>query len=309
MLRIAVTQTRNMFAPMPHTVPELPALEEQLDAIRDANLEHHEELVDAAAGQGVKILGFGELFAAPYFAMTDLPMWRGLAEDAREGPSVTRMRHAARRHGMVIVAPIYEKDPSTGELFNTAVVIERDGEVLGTYRKTHIPDGTNEKATFSERFYYGPSDGGMANEASAVCSSNRYFPVFETSVAKVGVSICYDRHFEGVVATLAAGGAQVVFSPAVTFGDKSQRLWRTEFATDASRHNVYIAGSNRIGGEPPWNIPFFGDSHVVGPHGVLENHAAPGELIIADLDLEALAAPDPAGWRLGADQRPDMYSE
>lgn len=307
MLRIAVTQTRNMFAPMPHTIEELPGLETQLDAIRDENLEHHEVLVRAAVEQGVAIIGFGELFNAPYFAMSELPMWRAMAEDALDGPSVTRMRRAAREHGVVIVAPIYEKDRSTGSLFNTAVVIERDGEVLGTYRKTHIPDGTNERATFSERFYYGPSDGQMFVDPDAVCSTNPFFPVFETSVGRIGVSICYDRHFEGVVGALAGGGAQVVFSPAVTFGEKSQRLWRTEFATDAARHNVFIAGSNRIGGEPPWNIPFFGDSHIVGPAGPLDNLALPGELIVADLDLELLSGSDPAGWRLQADHRPELF--
>ncbi|RLB54981.1 MAG: acyltransferase [Deltaproteobacteria bacterium] len=307
MLRIAVTQTHNAFASMPAALEGLPDLEGRLEDIRAANVEHHITLVKSAASQGAAVIGFGELFTGPYFALTESPIWRGLAEDAWSGPTVTRLSEAAREHGMVIIAPIYEKDRATGSLFNTAVVIEKDGQVLGTYRKTHIPDGANEKATFSERYYYGPSDGKMVAAEGAVCSSNAFFPVFQTSAGRIGVTICYDRHFEGVVAALAAGGAQVVFSPAVTFGEKSRRMWRSEFAVDAARHNVFIAGSNRIGAEPPWNIPFFGDSHVVGPNGPLEDQAAPGELVIADLDLDVLEAPDPAGWRLQVDRRPDLF--
>lgn len=308
MLRIAVTQTRNAYDKMPSTVEALSTLEPELEKVRKANLDHHVELVKAAAAQGAQMIGFGELFPAPYFALTELPMWRTLAEDALRGPSVMRMREAARAHDMIIVAPIYEKCRDSGLLFNTAVVIDEHGEVLGTYRKTHIPHGTNEKGTFSERFYYGASDGQMFVEHRANCSANPYFPVLQTSAARVGVAICYDRHFEGVMATLAEGGAQVVFSPAVTFGDKSERLWRLEFATDAARHNLFIAGSNRSGAEPPWNIPYFGDSHVVGPNGGLEDLSTRRDLVIVDVDLEELKSSDPAGWRLQGDRRPELFT-
>lgn len=308
MLRIAVTQTRNVFADMPSTIADLARLEPDVERVRDANLDHHAALVATAAARGAKVIGFGELFPAPYFALNELPMWRTLAEDALTGPSVTRMREAAQTHGVIIIAPIYEKDSTSGLLFNTAVLIDEHGEVLGSYRKTHIPHGSNEQGTFSERFYYGPSDGEMFVERRANCSSNRFFPVFQTSAARIGIAICYDRHFEGVMASLADGGAQVVFSPAVTFGDKSQRLWRQEFATDAARHNLFIAGSNRNGAEPPWNIPYFGDSHVVGPNGPLENISTNDELVIADVDIDQLKASDPAGWRLQGDRRRDIYS-
>lgn len=307
MPRIAVTQTRNAYADMPDRVDELSRLESELVRVRDANLDHHEKLVESASREGARIIGFGELFAAPFFALTELPMWRSLAEDALDGPTVTRMRRAAQAHNMIIVAPIYEKDRATEMLFNAAVVIDEHGEVLGSYRKTHIPHGTNEKGAFSERFYYGASDGAMFVSRRANCSNKRFFPVFQTSVARIGIAICYDRHFEGVMKSLADGGAEIVFSPAVTFGDKSQRLWRQEFATDAARHNIYIAGSNRLGPEKPWNITYYGDSHVVGPNGALENLSPNPELVIADVDVKALESTDPAGWRLRGDRRPDIF--
>jgi N-carbamoylputrescine amidase len=247
------------------------------------------------------------LFAGPYFALDKLPMWRELAEDARTGPSVTRMRHTAKQHQMIIIAPIYERDSQSGKMFNTAVVIDERGEVLGCYRKTHIPHGSNEKGTFSERFYYERSDGGMFVDPAHNASTQRYFPVFKTSVGRLGVAICYDRHFEGVMSTLARAGAQIVFSPAVTFGEKSERMWRQEFATDAVRHNVFIAGSNRLGAEKPWNVAYFGDSHVVGPNGVADNLSTHPELIVSEVDLASLEASDPSGWRLLADRRPDIF--
>jgi N-carbamoylputrescine amidase len=307
MLRVAVTQTRNAFSSMPEAIEDLPLLEPELDHIRDANLDHHVDLVRIAAEHGAQIIGFGELFTSPYFALTELPMWRGLAEDAITGPSVTRLRETAREHEMIIIAPIYEKDAKTGHLFNTAVVIEEHGEILGTYRKLHIPQGSNDKGTFFERFYYGASDGKMFVEHRANCSKRRFFPVFQTGFARIGVAICYDRHFEGVMSSLAEGGAQIVFSPAVTFGSKSQRLWRMEFATDAARHNLFIAGSNREGAEKPWNVPFYGDGHVVGPNGALEDVSDHPQLVISDIDLDELEASDPAGWRLQGDRRHDIF--
>src|SRR5208283_3234467 len=98
--------------------------------------------------------------SAPYFALGSDPMWIGLAEDAQDGETVTALRAAAKRHRLIIVAPIYEQDSASGKRFNTAVVIDEEGQVLGTYRKTHIPYGTNEQGSFHENLYYERSDGG-----------------------------------------------------------------------------------------------------------------------------------------------------
>ncbi|TPW20341.1 MAG: nitrilase/cyanide hydratase and apolipoprotein N-acyltransferase [Elusimicrobia bacterium] len=297
MLRAAMTQTVNAYEGMPARVQDLGRLKGHLSAVRDANLEHHAGLLREARKRGARAVCLGELFPAPYFALGKDPMWRGLAEDALKGPSVAAMRRAASDLGLVVVAPIYELDARNGRRYNTAVVIEQDGRVLGKYRKAHIPCGTNEQGSFNETFYYGRSDGGRATKA--------LYPVFKTSVGRVGVSICYDRHFSGVAAALAAAGAQLVFSPAVTFGEKSRRMWELEFLVDAARHRLFIGGSNRLGAERPWNQRYFGAGYFAGPDGQklpeLSDHP---NLVLADLDLGALGRPDPSGWNLALDARP-----
>jgi N-carbamoylputrescine amidase len=228
-------------------------------------------------------------------------MWLELAESATDGPSVGRMREVAKEHAIAIVAPIFELAP-TGQRFNTAVVIEKNGDLLGSYRKTHIPEGRNEENQFCETYYYERSDGRMRNGPSNI-SDNPFFPVFETSACRLGVAICYDRHFPGVMRSLAKAGAELVLSPAVTFGEKSERMWQREFEVDACRENLFIGGSNRRGAEPPWNQPYFGKSYFVGPNGRAPPIPVHPDLIVADLDLESLSRPDPSGWALARDRR------
>jgi beta-ureidopropionase len=303
-VRAALTQTVNAYAPMPATVDDLSSLSGRLEAVRAANVEHHVDLLRIAAAQGVRLVGLGELFTGPYFALGTEPMWTALAEDAHTGPTVTRLRAVAAELGLVVVAPIYELAPS-GQRFNTAVVLSERGEILGTYRKNHIPHGTNEQGSFHEHRYYGAGDGGAGGPANV--SGNPWFPVFETAVGRVGVAICYDRHFEGVMSALARGGAEVVLSPAVTFGAKSRRMWPFEFAVDAARHRLVIGGSNRRGAEPPWNQDYFGDSGFFGPEGRLPDRSDDPRLVISDLPLGALAAADGSGWDLARDARPEIY--
>jgi len=300
-----MTQTVNAYRGMPETVADLGALASHLDDVRAANVDHHLALLEEAARVGARVVGLGELFPAPYFALGSDPMWRALAEDAHEGPSITAMRAAAKRLGLVVIAPIYELARS-GERFNTAVLIDETGEVLGTYRKTHIPHGANEQASFHEKVYSERSDGkGPCGPANV--SRNPYFPVFATRLGKIGIAICYDRHFEGVISALAREQAEIVFSPAVTFGAKSQRMWHLEFPVDAARHNLFIGGSNRRGVEPPWSQPYFGESYFVGPSGRASDLSTNPNLVVADLDLAELTRPDPSGWNLPRDVRRDIY--
>jgi N-carbamoylputrescine amidase len=312
-IRAAMTQTCNAYTPMPASVDDLGTLAPRLDEIRRANVGQHLQLIERARERGAVVIGLGELFPAPYFALRRDAFWREMAEDAVSGPSVTALRDIALRLGTVIVAPIYEK--AKDGLFNTAVVIDADGTVLGRQRKCHIPQGSNEQGSFDERFYYGPSNG-EAFPGARTCSDNRFFPVFETAVGRVGVAICYDRHFAGAMSALVrggsggsggSGGAQLIFSPAVTFGAKSRRLWSLEFPVDAARHNVFIGGSNRLGSEPPWHQPYFGESYFVGPNGVLADQSDDEGLVISDVDLDELVRPDPAGWNLARDARPEAY--
>lgn len=307
-VRAAMTETHNVYAPMPDRVEDLRTLANRLDEIRDANVRHHETLIAAAAAVGARVIGLGELFSAPYFALGQDPMWRAMAEDAEEGPTISALRSCARAQGVILVAPIYELDRATAQRFNTAVLIDETGGILGKYRKMHIPEGANETAAFCETFYYERSDGQLGEFAANV-SRNRYYPVFETSVGRLAVATCYDRHFEGVMRTLAAEGAELVFSPAVTFGAKSRRLWELEFEVDAARHGLFIGGSNRLGAEAPWNTQFFGASHFAGPNGRVPRLPSQSELVIADLDLDELIAGDPSGWNLARDARPDTLSD
>ena len=294
-VRAALVQTRNAYSEMPERIEDLHLLADRLDNIRAANVAHNAELIALAARAGARVACLGELFTAPYFALGRDPMWLALAEDALDGPTVRALRPVARDLGVVVIAPLFEHDASSDKRYNTAVVIDADGSVLGRYRKTHIPAGSNERAAFQETFYYGRSD------------VPPYFPVFETAVGTLGVSTCYDRHFAGSVASLARAGAQLIFTPAITFGAQSRRMWDLEFPVDAARNRVFIGGINRLGAEPPWDVEYFGASYFVGPDGVLPDLSPLQELVISDLDLASLEATDSSGWDLQRDARPDIY--
>jgi predicted amidohydrolase len=295
-ITIALTETVNAYTAMPAHASALSTLESKLEDIRRANVEHNLALAEQARAKGAVMVGLGELCTAPYFACTRDPVWLAMAEDVERGASAREFAAAAQRLGITLVAPMYERDPASGKRFNTAVVFGPTGSILGKYRKTHIPEGKNEQGEFNEPFYFGKA-----------ADVSDYFPVFTTPHGKIGVAICYDRHFEGVVRSLAANGAELVFSPAVTFGAKSERMWEMEFEVDAARHNVFIAGSNRKGAEAPWNQPYFGRSYVVGPNGRPEHDRSIEGLVLATIDLDALGGQDPSGWNLVRDRRPDVY--
>ena len=127
-------------------------------------------------------------------------------------------------------------------------------------------------------------------------------------MGRIGVAICYDRHFEGVMATLAAGGAQMVFSPAVTFGKKSERLWRKEFATDAARQQHLHCREQSQWGRATLEHPLLRRQPRRRPRR-RPSRTCPKrrDLVVAELDLDALKASDTAGWRLQGDRRPDLF--
>lgn len=307
-LRVALVETRNAFAPMPQTEAELPAIAQRLDAVRQANVAHNVGLIHAAGAHGAGLVLLSEFCTGPYFALSRRAFWRDFAEDAADGPSVRAFAAAAAEAGVVVVAPIYERCARTGRLHDTAVVIENDGSLLGTYRKLHVPDGSNEQASFAEAFYYeAPGEPGPIWRPERNVSRHPLLPVFATAAGRIGVSICYDRHFDGVQRALARNGAELVLCPAVTFGAKSERMWRLESAVDAARHRIFVGVSNRIGSEAPWGQPYFGDSHVAGPEGILPADRSLAGLVLSDLDLDSLGATDPSGWHLDRDRRDGDY--
>ena len=160
-------------------------------------IEVHESYARTAAEQGAKIMGFQEVFNAPYFCQVQETEHYRWAEPVPDGPTVQRMQALARETGMVLVVPVFEIE-SAGNYYNTAAVIDADGTVLGKYRKHHIP----QVHGFWEKYYFRPGNLG--------------WPVFDTAVGKVGVYICYDRHFPEGWRALGLAGAQIVFNPSAT---------------------------------------------------------------------------------------------
>jgi len=257
-----------------------------LQSLRELCLEQNRCLARRARALGSHVVCFGELCNAPYFALEKRDVWKDLAEPVCEGPTVESMRALAKDLGMVLVVPLYEVEPKTCRRFNTTVVIDSSGQVLGFYRKNHIPCGKNEQSSFSETYYYERGCGVDQSLCPGNVSRNECFPVFQTSVCRIGVATCYDRHFEGVIQTLAEQGAELILCPAVTYGEQSERMWDMEFVVDAMRHSVFVGGLNRLGSEPPWNQEYFGRSFFCSPScSRLADLSPTPDLVVADLDL------------------------
>jgi beta-ureidopropionase len=263
-----------------------------------ANMEKKEaidkqvEMVVDAARQGAQIVGLQEIFYGPYFCAEQDPKWYATAEPD-DGPTVTLMQEVARTHGIVLVVPWYEEE-QPGVYYNSACVIERDGTVLGKYRKTHIPQ---VGPCFWEKFYFKPGNLG--------------YPVFDTSVGKVGLIICYDRHFPEVARELGLKGAELVFNPSATVTSLSRYLWELEQPAHAVANGYFVAASNRVGVEAPLNAAeFYGSSYFCSPRGKIlaQASATEDEVLVCDLDLEEIRAVRDT-WQFLRDRRPETYGE
>jgi len=201
------------------------------------------------------------------------------------------MQDLARKHRMVIVVPIYE-EAMTGVYYNTAAVIDADGTYLGKYRKTHIP----QVKGFWEKFYFRPGNLG--------------YPVFDTAVGKVGVYICYDRHFPEGARILGLNGAEIVFNPSATVAGLSEYLWKLEQPAHAVANGYFVGAINRVGTEAPWNIgEFYGQSYFCDPRGrfVAEASRDKDELVVADLNLDLIKEVRDT-WQFYRDRRPETYA-
>ena len=253
---------------------------------REAMVEHQVGLVREAVSQGAEIVCLQELATGPYFCQEYSPKWFDLAEAVPEGPTTTTMSELAAELGVVLVVPLFEADD--GFFYNTAVVIENDDTYLGRYRKNHIPHNEN----FQEKFYFKPGNLG--------------YPVFDTSVGKVGVYICYDRHFPEGARALGVNGAEIVFIPSATAG-RSWRLWHVEQRSHAIANLYYVGTINRVGIEETGPNDFYGHSYFCNPfEEILVEAEDKEEIILADLDLAAVrdARIELPFWR---DRRPDTY--
>ncbi len=262
------------------------------EEISKAMIEAHMPYVEQAAKQGVQILCFQEVFNGPYYCPSQDVKWYGLAEEIPNGPTTKLFQEVAKKHNMVIVLPIYEKEMS-GVYYNTAAVIDADGKYLGKYRKHHIP----QVAGFWEKFFFKPGNLG--------------FPVFQTKYAKVGVYICYDRHFPEGARALGLNGAEIVFNPSATVAGLSQYLWEIEQPAHAVANGYYIAAINRVGREMPWNIgEFYGSSYFCNPRGKIIAQASPTEnqLLVADLEMDMIDEVRNL-WQFYRDRRPEAYGD
>ena len=263
---------------------------QEVGKIREALLARHVPYIERAAREGVKILCFQELCTGPYFPPSQDAKWYSLAERVPEGPTTRLMQELAAKHGIVLIVPLYEW-AMAGIYYNTAAVIDADGRLLGCYRKNHIP----QVAGFWEKFFFKPGNLG--------------YPVFDTAAGKVGVYICYDRHFPEGARLLGLGGAEIVFNPSATVTGLSRYLWKLEQPAHAVANGYFVGAINRVGVEAPWNIgTFYGTSYFCDPRGriLVEAGEEGDELVTAELDLDQIEEVRRI-WQFYRDRRPETY--
>lgn len=250
----------------------------------------NEDYARDAAEQGAQIVCLQEIFSAPYFCTTQDRSFFAYAEEM-PGPTTDRMRRLARETGMVVIAPMFEK-VDEGTYYNTAAVIDSDGGYLGIYRKNHIP----QVQGFWEKFYFRPGNLG--------------YPVFDTAVGRVGVYICYDRHFPEGWRELALNGAKIVFNPSATTRGHSMYLWQVEQPAAAVANQYFVGAINRVGPEPTENTDYYGSSYFVDPRARIIGKVASDtddEVVVRDLDMSMIE--DTRNyWQFFRDRRPDSYA-
>ncbi|MEO6671438.1 MAG: nitrilase-related carbon-nitrogen hydrolase [Ferruginibacter sp.] len=259
--------------------------------IMEAMVQKHIPLIEAAGKQGVQILCFQEIFNTPYFCPGQDKAWYDSAETV-PGPTTDRMAAYAKKYNMVIIVPVYEKEQA-GVLYNTAAVIDADGTYLGKYRKNHIP----HTGGFWEKFFFKPGNLG--------------YPVFQTRYAKVGVYICYDRHFPDGARCLGLNGAEIVYNPSATTVGQSQYLWKLEQPAHAVANGYFMGCINRVGTDAPWNLgKFYGTSYFVNPLGEIFACASEDrdELLVAEFDLDLIEEVRNK-WQFFRDRRPETYNK
>jgi beta-ureidopropionase len=265
---------------------------------KKAAILKHERMIRDAAKQGAKIVCLQEIFYGPYFCTEQTTKWYAATERIPDGPTTNRMQDLAKELGIVLVVPMYEIE-APGFYYNTAAVIDADGTYMGKYRKHHIPQVQAGPAGcgFWEKYYFRPGNLG--------------FPVFDTAFAKVGVYICYDRHFPEGARILGLNGAEIVFNPSATVAGLSEYLWKLEQPAHAVANGYYVGAINRVGFEPPWNMgEFYGQSYLVDPRGqmVAVGSRDKDEVVIGDMDRDVIRQVRDT-WQFYRDRRPEAYDE
>ena len=257
--------------------------------IQQAAFDHHLPFIEEAGKKGVQILCLQEIFNGPYFCPSQDKRWYDAAEPV-PGPTLEALVPYAQKYQMAMIVPVYEQE-QRGVYYNTAAVLDADGTYLGKYRKKHIPHTSG----FWEKYFFKPGDVS--------------YPVFQTRYAKIGVYICYDRHFPEGARILGLDGAEIVYNPSATVAGLSQYLWKLEQPAHAVANGYFMGCINRVGTEEPWNIGrFYGSSYHVDPRGSIIDCASEDndELLISELDLDMIDEVRKT-WQFFRDRRPETY--
>ena len=261
-----------------------------------ANADTAERLVRQAAGQGAQVILVQELFATPYFCITEDPRHFALAAPAEGHPLVARFADLARELGVVLPVSFFER---AGEAhFNSVAMVDADGTVLGIYRKSHIPQGPG----YEEKFYFSPGDTG--------------FRVWDTAFGRIGLGICWDQWFPEAARAMALLGAEMLLYPTAIGSEPpapdydSQPHWEMTMRGHAAANLLPLVASNRVGTESQdgREVTFYGSSFIAGPDGQLAAKAPrAGEAVLtASFDLDAVRDLR-RSWGVFRDRRTDLY--
>ncbi len=263
---------------------------------RDANVARAEALVRQAAGRGANLILIQELFETPYFCKDHDPRHFELARPLAGHPAVEHFRAVARELGVVLPISVFER--AQHAFFNSLVMIDADGSVLGSYRKSHIPEGPG----YHEKFYFSPGDTG--------------FQVFDTRVAKVGVAICWDQWFPEAARAMALMGAEVLMYPTAIGSEPqdasldSSAHWQRTMQGHAAANVMPLVASNRVGTErgEKYTMTFYGSSFIAAHTGekVAEADRSSETVLTARFDLDEVRRYRES-WGLFRDRRPDLY--
>jgi N-carbamoylputrescine amidase len=267
-----------------------------------ANLRRTLALAEKAARQGANIICTQELFRSQYFCQAEKHEYFSLAE-AIPGPSTRAFQALARKHGVVVIASLFERRAS-GLYHNTAVIIDADGRLVGRYRKMHIPDDP----LYYEKFYFTPGDTG--------------FRAWDTRFGRIGVLICWDQWYPEAARLTALQGAEILFYPTAIgwhpsekaeHGARQHGAWETIQRAHAVANGCYVAAVNRIGTERPEGgdgIEFWGQSFVAGTSGEIIAKAGTDreEVMLVPVDLGQVDTTR-THWPFLRDRRIDAYGD
>ncbi len=262
-----------------------------------ANLDRAERLVRQAHERGARLILLSELFATPYFCQDQMAAFFDLAAPFQSHPLLARFAALARELGVVLPVSFFER--SGPAFYNSVVVIDADGAMLGSYRKSHIPDGPG----YTEKFYFSPGDTG--------------FCAWDTAVGRIGVGICWDQWFPEAARAMALKGAEILLYPTAIGSEPldpkidSSGHWRRVMQGHAAANMMPVVASNRIGleeGRQGTSLTFYGSSFIADPTGeiVAQADRATETVVTATFDLDAIAR-QRTGWGLFRDRRPDLY--